>query len=309
MVAESNKFSISDRIVYSIALLYHLLSKVVPLRMWLFMGRCFGLLFYSMDFHHRMIALTNLRFAFGNEKDDKEIRLIARKHFQQLGMTAHEWVRLRGLKKSNLEKICNHIYVEGREHLIAAKRRKQSVILLGAHFGNWEYAHLYFSNAVNRLNFIVRKLDNPLLERERTAYNQNFNVNILYKESGLRTAIKNLKKGEDLVVFADRKASLKEGAPSQFFGKKTSTIPLVPALAKRFQIPVVPMFIIRCKDRVHHRIIFFPELKIDDIDTEKVIQDGMQLQNDIIEAVIRRYPDHWLWVHRKWKCYHAEIYE
>ena len=309
MAIEKKVYTKLDRIVYVFVNFYHLLSRIFTLRAWLFIGRCFGFLFYCIDAHHRKIAIINLRFAFGNEKSDREIYSIAREHFRLLGMNAHEWIRLKGLTEDELKKILNIIQVKGKEHIIAAKQKNRSVILLGAHFGNWEYCHLYFANTINRVNFIVRKLDNALLEQERIEYNKNFNVNILYKENGLRTALKNLKKGEDLVIFADRKAGLREGIPSQFFGKKTSTIPLVSALVKKYSIPVVPMFITRCKDLVHHRIIFLPELKLDEIGDEQIIQKGTQLQNDVIEKIIRMYPGHWLWIHRKWKCYYPEIYK
>jgi KDO2-lipid IV(A) lauroyltransferase len=199
--------------------------------------------------------LRNLRFAFGKEKGEDEIVSLARKNFQQFGMIACEWARLKYITKGELQELVN---IEGKEHLIAAKKKSPAVILLGAHFGNWEYAHLLYASTINRLNFIVRAIDIPFIEKERVAVNENFGVGILYQKNGLRPAIRNLKKGEDLVLFADRQAGSKEGITCQFFGKETSTLTLVPTLAKRFHIPIVPMFIIRSKDRVHHRIVFFP---------------------------------------------------
>lgn len=296
---------LSHGIVFLSVMWCCLLSKMVPFRTWLFIGRCFGRFFYLIDSHHRRIALINLRFAYDNEKNEKELRTIARKNFQQYGMIGFEWLGLKGLTRNGLEKLKRRIHVEGEEYLIRAKKKNPSVILLSAHFGNWEYAHLYYADMFNRLNFIVRKIDNPLLEKERLAYNQRFGVNILYKENGLRPAIKNLKKGEDLVIFADRKANLNEGIPCHFFDQKTSTLPLVYALANKFKIPIVPMFIFRCDDMVNHRLVFFPELDIEGMDKT----EGTQLQNDNIEKAIREHPAQWLWFHRKWKCYHPDIYE
>ena len=268
-------------------------------------GRCAGDLFYWLDFRHRSIVLRNLGFAFGSDREEKEICAIGRENFRQFAMIAHEWIRLRNLDTEELKEL---IYIEGKENLIAAKKKNQSIILLGAHFGNWEYAHIFYSTTVNHLNFIVRAIDNPFLEKERVAYNQRAGVGILYKENGLRPAIRNLKKGEDLILFADQRPRLKEGAICQFFGKKASTITLVPALAKKFHIPVVPMFIVRCKDLVHHRIIFFPELKIEYDDKKQSVSEGAQLQNDMIEKVIRSYPDHWLWIHKRWRREYPNLY-
>jgi KDO2-lipid IV(A) lauroyltransferase len=301
-----NKTSnIGNRVVLDIILSFNLISRIVPLRIWLFFGKCFGLILYLIDPHHRRIVMINLKFAYGEEKNEEELKAIARSNFVQYGIMGFEWLRLKGLTRSGMDKLKRHIHVEGEENLIAAKKKNRSVILLSAHFGNWEYAHLYFADTFNRVNFIVRRIDNPLLEEERVAYNQRFGVNILYKENGLRPAIKNLKNGEDLIIFSDRKADLREGIPCLFFNQKTSTIPIIYTLAKKYQIPIVPMFIFRTEDITKHRIVFYPELNIDGMD----MTEATQHQNNIIEKAIREFPAQWLWIHRKWKCYHEDIYK
>ncbi|TET82962.1 MAG: hypothetical protein E3J46_13040 [Desulfobacteraceae bacterium] len=302
MRKKSNKWY---RVVYFLGIFGSYFFRIFPLKTWLFLGRCFGLLFYFLAFQQRRTALRNLRFAFGKEKEENEIVSLARKNFQQFGMIACEWARLKYITKEELQRLVD---IEGKEHLLAAKKKSPSVILLGAHFGNWEYAHLLYASTINRLNFIVRAIDIPFIEKERAAFNENFGVGILYQKNGLRPAIRKLKKGEDLVLFADRQAGSKEGITCQFFGKETSTLTLVPALAQRFHVPIVPMFIIRSKDMVHHRIVFFPELKIEPGDKEESIREGTQRQSDIIEKVIREYPDHWVWLHKRWKAHHRYLY-
>jgi len=275
--------------------------------MWVFIGRIFGLFLYGIDFPHRKIALANLRFAFGPEKTERELRAIIRKMFLEFGMIAHEWTRLKYIKKEDLPGL---VEVEGLENLKAAKGNGKPVILLGAHFGNFEYTHLYYALHINRIQFIVRAIDNPLLEAERLKYNTAFGVKILYKQSGLRPAIKNLKNGEDLVIFADQKVNLSEGILCTFFGKETSTIPLAPALSDKYGAPIVPVFCVRSeKNPTRHKIIFLPELKLDPNDGAEMIHRATQRQNDIIEAMIRRYPQQWLWFHRKWSYHNPEIYE
>jgi KDO2-lipid IV(A) lauroyltransferase len=302
MRKKSNKWY---RGVYLLGLSLSYFFRFFPLKAWVFMGRGFGLLFYFLAFQQRRIALRNLKFAFGKEKAENEIVSLARKNFQQFGMIACEWARLKYITQEELQSL---VYIEGKEHLLAAKKKSPSIILLGAHFGNWEYAHLLYASIVNHLNFIVRAIDIPFLERERVAYNENFGVRVLYQKNGLRPAIRNLKKGEDLVIFADRQAGSKEAITCQFFGKETSSLTLVPTLAQRFQLPIVPMFTVRSRDRVHHRMIFFPELKIEPGNKEKSILEGTQRQSDIIESVIREYPDHWVWLHKRWKAHHRYLY-
>ncbi|MBW2096124.1 MAG: lysophospholipid acyltransferase family protein [Deltaproteobacteria bacterium] len=296
---EPKRHHIGHRIVHLAVLAYLSFSRLLPMKTWLLIGKYFGRLFYILDFSHRRISGRNIRFAFGNEKDQRDIKTIARKSFEQFGMTGNEWVLLRDMSKETLRSL---VQVEGKEHLDAARRKSRSVILLGAHFGNWEYAHAYYASTINTLNFIVRSIDNPLLERERLVNNQRFGVRILYKENGLRQAIRRLKNGQDLVIFADRREGYKQVIPCRFFNKKTSTMTLVPALARKYRIPVVPMFIVRNEDLIHHRLLFFPELNVEyDKDKERSIHEATQQQSNIIERIVREHPDHWAWLHKRWK--------
>jgi KDO2-lipid IV(A) lauroyltransferase len=296
---------LSAKVIHRVVLFYIWVSSLVPITIWVYIGKCFGSLLYILARRHRNISLINMKFAFGDEKKESEMRDLTKRNFQHLAMMGHEWLTLRNISEKEL---LSRIEVEGKEHLLTAKKKSPSVILLGAHFGNWEYAHLYYAHTIGPLNFIVRKVDNPYIEEERVKYNTKFGVNILDKENGLRPAIKRLKKGEDLVLFPDQTASF-EGIPVKFFGKKTNTLHLPVSLAMKYSIPIVPMFIVRQKDRRSHRLIFLPEIEIKDKTAQNALETYTQQQNDVIEKMIREYPDHWLWIHRKWKCYHPEIYE
>lgn len=296
---------LSAQVIHRVVIFYSWVSRLVPLTLWVYIGKWFGSLLYILARRHRNISLINMKFAFGDEKEESEIRDLIKRNFQNFAMSGHEWMRVFKITEKEL---LSRIDVEGKEHLLAAKKKSPSVILLGAHFGNWEYAHLYYAHTIGPLNFIVRKIDNPFLEKERVKSNTKFGVNILDKENGLRPAIKRLKKGEDLVLFPDQTAS-SEGIPVNFFGKKTNTLHLPVSLAMKYSIPIVPMFIVRQKNRKSHRLIFLPEIEIKDKTAQNALETYTQQQNDVIEKMIRKYPDHWLWIHRKWKCYHPEIYE
>ncbi len=301
------KSNTAFQIVGVICLVYFYLGYLAPLRLWVYLGKIMGRLLYMIDSKHRKISLANLRFALGPEKTDRELRSIARRSFEEFGMIGHEWSRL---KYTGREELLSLVEVEGMENLLAARKKNLAVILFGAHFGNWEYAHLFYGTVIHRLNFIVRAVDNPVLEAVRLKYNTDFGVNILYKQNGLRPAIRNIKNGEDLIIFVDQKVNLSEGIMVRFFGKDTATIPLVPALSLKYGAPIVPMFIVRSEDRIRHRIIFLPELELnrDLHDQDRIIADGTQRQNDVIESMIRKYPQQWLWLHKKWSRHYPEIY-
>jgi KDO2-lipid IV(A) lauroyltransferase len=271
------------------------------------LGRIFGYLACLVDGHHRNIALANLKFAFQGSKSDEEINRIVYQTFMQWGMLAYEWGRERFFHHQPPDRLPIRMTVAGLAHLQGARKKNNGgVLLLSAHFGNWEYGHMHYAATINKLNFIVRRIDNPLVESQRLTANHHFGVTILYKERGLKSAIKNLRKGEDLVILADQKANPKEGVKCNFFGRETMSLPIVAALAKKYHIPIVPMFVVRKGNSADHEMVFLPELTYCQSDT---IEEIAQRQNNIIERIIRKHPDHWLWMHRKWKTEHPEIYQ
>lgn len=300
-----NSYKETNRMVTSILELYGQTMHRTPPSIGLSMGRMLGYLACAADAQHRNIAYRNIKFAFGDSKSEGEIKRLVYRNFMQWGMIAYEWGRMRYFHRLQPGHLPVPVEVSGERHLGAAKEKNKAVILLSAHFGNWEYGHMTYAGTINPLNFIVRRIDNPFVEMHRVRYNTHHGVTILYKEKGLKPAIKNLRKGEDLVIFADQKANAKEGINCRFFGKETFTLPIVAALAKKFKYPIVPMFVVRQNNSASHKIVFLPELTYDDSDTVEAIT---QKQNDIIESVIRRHPEHWLWMHRKWKTEHPEIY-
>ena len=284
------------------------LSRCMPPATWLGVGRSLGSLLYLLAGKHRKIARANLRFAFGDTLPEETIDRIICDNVRQFGMIGQEFVKFMQPVGETARMVDAAVTVEGEEHLRAARAKSRSVILLGAHFGNWEMGHLYYARHYNRLNFIVRRIDNPLVENVRYSYNTKLGVNIIYKENGLREAIQHLKNGEDLVIFADQNAGPKEGIAVNFFGHPTTSLYIAPSLAQKYRLPLVPMFTVREKNPYRHRLVFLPEIPISGDAPKEGIETLTRRQNEALEQIIARYPDHWLWFHRRWKVDYPEIY-
>lgn len=295
-----------DRLIAAASAAFFQVARRTPLSMGLVGGRLMGAAACRLLNRHRKITEANLKFAFQNEKSPAEIQRLVYQNFEQWGMIAFEWARLARMGHGQPDKFPFPVRARGLAHLQAARRKSEAVLLLSAHFGNWEYGHYFYGHHIHTLNFIVRRIDHPYLESCRVASNDRFGINILYKEVGLKAAIKNLRKGQDLVIFADQKANPREGVVGRFFGRKSTSIPLVASFAKKFQLPIVPMFVVRSGNGPSHELTFLPELEYGPGDS---VNDITQRQNDIIEKMIRRHPDHWLWMHRRWKTEYPEIYK
>jgi len=296
--------SILGRLVYHFVLAYSSLCRRLPQKGLVVFGTFFGTLGYFLDVRHRRTIIRNLAFAYGKSRDRGEIRRLALKNFQQFAITAHEWLCLKDL---DFEQLQTHVTVKGLENLKMAKASGRSVILVGAHFGNWEYGHIYYAKKINRLNFIVRAIENPFLEQERVSYNSEAGVNILYKHNGLRAAIRGLKRGEDLVIFVDRNTNLKEGIPCIFFGKKAPALTIAVQLAKRLKLPMLPMFTIRSPSGIGHELVFLPEIELDE-GHDGGLENAVQKLCSVVESMIRKHPDHWIWFHKRWKHFYPQLY-
>ena len=296
---------LQNRLLALAASAFFRVARQTPPSTGLAAGRLLGAVICQLLVRHRRITAANLQFAFQGEKEPAEIDRLVYRNFEQWGMIAAEWARSSQLDRRPRGDFPFRIKVKGLAHLEAARRKSPAVLLLSAHFGNWEFGHWYYGSHIHPLNFIVRRIDNPFVEARRVAVNQHHGVNILYKEVGLKAAIRKLRQGQDLVIFADQKANPREGVTGRFFGRRTTSIPLVASFAKKFQLPIVPMFVIRGPDRSTHELTFLPELVYDRAED---VQTITQRQNDVIEAMIRRHPDHWLWMHRRWKTEYPEIY-
>lgn len=269
-------------------------------------GRRLGSLVFRINSRPRRIAQINIKFALQNAVTDTQAIEMVHRNFQQWGMIALEWTKLPGFNSVLQAPEPVGFEVMGRSHWQKAKQESSALLLLGAHFGNWEYCHGYYASKLNRLNFIVRSINNRYIERKRLASNAGLGVNILYKDGGLKPAIKNLRKGQDLVIFADQNVNEAEGVKCRFFGHKTSTLTVLASLAKKYNLPVLPMFCVRKNNSGVHQITFQEPLAFD---PDATIPEIAQMQNDVIERMVRDHPDHWLWMHRKWKHYHPEIYK
>lgn len=299
--------AVFSRIVQGVVFLTCAVAFIMPHRLWVWLGSLLGRLLYHTLKKHRQYALTNINFALGSELSPEKQQEIIKKSFTLLGMSVFEALRCPGFVVSGLERNSKNISFEGMEHFEQAKATGKGILLLNGHFGMTELANLYYVRQTGRkLNFILRRFDNQHLQKVILAHNKKFGINHLYKQNGLRPAMKNLMKGEDLIIFPDQSSNLKEGVNSTLFNRPSVTLSIMPAIAMKVGCPILPMFIFRQDDPIKHKIVFFPPIIPGEDDT---IETLTQKQNDAIERAVRMKPEQWLWLHRRWKQDNPALYK
>lgn len=298
-----------NKILIGICWVISFLSLLCPRRLWAFMGRNFGNCLYYILGSHRRYAQVNIRFAFGDDLPEKEMKKIAKESFGTVGMMAFDVIRSMRFVYTSIENEKKYVSYEGLEHYEKAKEYAdgKGILLINAHFGMFEHANLFYRLKTDRkLNFILRKMDSQFAQEVLTIYNKKFGIKHFIKDQGMLPVLKGLKRGEDLMIFPDQAANRSEGVTVKLFSKNATTISIVPTLAIKTGCPILPMFLIRGEDQISQKLVFLPPIIAGDDDT---VESLTQKQNDAIEEAVRMAPNHWLWLHRRWKQDYPEIYK
>ncbi|MHB1704102.1 MAG: lysophospholipid acyltransferase family protein [bacterium] len=284
-------------LVYS----FYAFLNILPQDLSLKIGRFLGLLFYKIDKKHRKHTLNNLKIAFPT-KTENELTDIAIKFYKNLGMVFVEIFRLNKYKESNIDD-----FVESDFDHINNIYGGQGILLLTAHFDNWELLAKTFGLKGYKGNVLARPLDNPYIEKIlydlRTA---SGNKVIYNRENAVKNIIKALNEKEIVGFLPDENASKRIGVFVDFFGVKACTMPGMANIAAKTKLPVVPAFIVRIKGKdgnySKHRLIIEPPLDIKYTGDRKTdTMNILKLFNEKIEDIIKQYPEQWFWIHNRWK--------
>lgn len=248
----------------------------------------------------KRIARESLNIAFRNKKSPKEINKIVRGCFENFGRGMIELIYF----IEHPEMVRNKVFFEGKEHLARAFQEGKGVIAVTAHFGNFPLMLMKCVQEGYKTNAIIRATRDQLIEKYFLQQRTKRNINTIYslpRRQCVDTCLKVLRQNELLFIPLDQNFGSKGGVFVDFFGRKAATATGPVIFARRTKSPVVPMFIIRMKNDTH-KIIIEPPFTIEEQDDEKeTIRVNITRITKIIENYIRKYPEEWGWMHRRWK--------
>jgi len=245
----------------------------------------------------RRVGLFNLRLAFPDWPDRERRRVLGRA-FRNLGRMLADFASFPKLSRANIERL---IVYDGFEHFARAQARGKGVIFLTAHFGNWELSSFAHSLYGHPLNFTVRAMDNPRLDALITWYRSLSGGRPVEKNDFARRALQALKQGEAVGVLMDTNMLPAEGVFVELFGRLACTTTAPARLARKTGAGLVLGLAIWDSKLGKYRLRFEPVDWIAHEDAEEEIRLNTAHFTRLIEDYIRRYPDQWLWVHRRWK--------
>lgn len=253
---------------------------------------------YLLHVRLRRVGMRNLELAFP-EKSIEERKRILRGEFSSLGRQLAEVCQFPKYTRENVDKV---VVYDGLENFQQAYARGKGVLFLTAHFGAWELSAFAHSLHGHWLHIVMRPMDNVYLDRLIQSYRTMHGNKTVGKDDFVRGLLGAMKCGETVGILMDTNMTPPQGVFVKFFGIPACTASGLARIALRTDAAVVPGFTIWDKELRKYRLRFDPALElIRTGDLEADIVTNTQQFTKVIEDYVRRHPDQWLWVHRRWK--------
>jgi KDO2-lipid IV(A) lauroyltransferase len=261
---------------------------------------------YTFNKKHRKIIETNLTFAYDDTLSQEQKDAIAKRCYKNLIHLMVDFVKNQGISKADLNKKISFKNSHYIEELI---KNDKKIIILTAHYGNWELLALALAANYKEMSVVGRTLDSAVMQEILKANREQFGIDLIDKKGGMIKMVKTLKRGNMLGLLVDQNQASNEGVLVDFFGKQTRHTTGATMLAKKFDAILLPTYI-TSDDFENYTITFYepivPESSGDD---EQDIISLTQKQATITEKVIKDNPYEWFWLHKRWKNQYEEIYK
>ena len=253
---------------------------------------------YCMLGRLRSVGERNLALAFP-ELSSKSRRAELRGVFRSLGRQLAEFCRMTRYTAENTR---GWIRTEGLDHYLAAKARGKGVLIVTGHLGAWELSSFYHSLMGFPMSMVARPLDNRPLDAYVNAIRCLHGNRVLNKDDFARGLLTAMRQGETVGILMDTNMTPPQGVFVEFFGKQACAASGLARVALKTGAAVLPGFMVWEQAERRYVLHFGPQLVFErSADAEADIVAATQQCTSAIESWIRRYPDQWLWIHRRWK--------
>ncbi|MFP5230513.1 MAG: lysophospholipid acyltransferase family protein [Acidobacteriota bacterium] len=246
----------------------------------------------------RRTGLRNLAMAYPEMPEEDRVRLL-RGVYRQLGWQLAEFCQM---PRSTPENTRTLIRYEGLEHYLAARDRGQGVLIVTGHLGAWELSSFWHSLMGYPMTMVIRRLDNARVDRMVNAIRCLHGNRVVHKDDFARGLLQAMKRGDTVGILMDTNMTPPQGVFVPFFGVPACTASGLARVAQRTGAAVLPGFLVWEKTEQKYVLHFGEEIPLTATeDSEQDVLANTARFTAAIEGFIRRYPDQWLWVHRRWK--------
>ena len=270
--------------------------RLLPMQLVLGAGALLGLAFYLVDGVHRRLAMSNLTAAFPL-RSRSECRTIARGMFSHFGRLLMVLLKFSTMKP---ERMLAQVEFEGEERVAAAHAHKKGVLLFTGHFGFWEINALVHALEMQPMAVLARPLDNPLLHDLLESLRRSTGNSVIYRRGAIRRVLRALSENQAVAILIDQHIQTSDAVYVDFFNRPAATTSALAALALRTGAPVVPVFALPLPGG-RFRMVYEHPVDPPGPDDPDAVREFTQRCTDVLEMYVRRYPNLWLWMHRRWR--------
>jgi KDO2-lipid IV(A) lauroyltransferase len=288
-----------DYLVYLAVRLVVAVAQAMSVEQSYAFARFLAAVLYRVDRRHRDVGLENLKMAFGDRYTEVERDQIVRGVYQHFCMVLMEILHIP--RKLHLTTWRERITLVGHEKVVDRLLRGGPLIMLTGHFGNWEMAGYLFGVFGFPSNSVARTLDNPYLDRFLRTFRKRTGQKMISKTGGYDQMLDVLRSGGVLSFLADQDAG-QNGLYVEFFGRPASTHKAIALLALAHNAPIIFGYARRIGPGFRYEVgcseIIEPSEWTGTADDVRLLT---QRYTSALETIIRRDPDQYLWLHRRWK--------
>ncbi len=287
-----------QRIEYAAAWPFIKLLGILPRPLSRAFGISLGWTVYLLHCRLRQVGMRNLELAFPDKSTVERARIL-RGEFTSIGRQLAEVCQFPRYTTENVEQV---VVYDGLENYEEAYTRGKGVLFLTAHFGGWEVSAFTHSMHGHPMHVVMRPMDNVYLDSMIREYRTMHGNKMVDKDDFVRGLLSAMKAGEAVGILMDTNMTPPQGIFVDFFGIPACTASGLARIALRTDAAVVPGFTIWDSSLGKYRLRFDPAVELvrtGDLDAD--IHANTQKFTTIIEDYVRKYPEQWLWVHRRWK--------
>jgi Kdo2-lipid IVA lauroyltransferase/acyltransferase len=262
-------------------------------------ARFLAWLAYRVDRRHREVARDNLRHAFPGRHSDAELDQLVRAVYRHFCTVLVEIAQVP--RKLHVHNWRRAIDLVGGERTVAALTSGRPLLIVTGHFGNWEMAGFALGLLGFRTYAVARRLDNPHLDRFLRRFRQKTGQTILDKSGDYERIQAVLAGGGAIAMLADQDAG-QRGLFVDYFGRPASTFKSIALLALEYRAALLVIAVPKVADPLRYAVtcedVILPEEYEGRPDAVRAIT---QRYTAALERAVRRHPDQYFWLHRRWK--------
>jgi len=279
-----------------------LFTKILPISFVYSFFKTLASLFFKYDKRRSVLTLKNLHLIYP-EKSDEDVLALAKEAYESVGITVAEILLML------TDRFDMSAMIENTEEAIEKLKKytqnsKMGTILLTAHFSNWELAAHFLAKSGFPMLAIARRGNNLLIEKKLTTpFREKYGNKNLFKDHAGGGIIKCLKNNQRVGLLVDQKASGVSSIKVKFFNQESYTVNSIAILKLKYNPTILPVFAVRQKNGKYKILVKEPVDYVAEEESDEKIRVSKMTQkyNDIMEEVIRAYPEQWFWMHNRWR--------